>query len=333
MKNKLHKKLEQIALSILLNSFLMQGFYYVRRDFGGKNRILLWTKIFSYSLIHWIRKKIGKIDIVETTFIISTRCTLRCRDCHNLIPWYHYSHKAMDFPLEEITEDLTHLLDCVDSLKVLVLIGGETFLHKNLPEILDFINIQKKIKKLVIVSNGTISPSDKIISSMQRLKNRVKVVFSNYGSTAPKTQEIADKLHSKGICVQIGDADSNWTGTGVVKDFKRSPKSLQQFYQSCPMKCNAYLHGNYYVCDQTAHRTDTGMMPLFDEVIQVRNINREAFKKKYSEFIKSQSFLACNYCGYHSGHPVPPAVQVTSIEEYEKTIGHAINEAHKENHK
>ncbi|MCK5757461.1 MAG: hypothetical protein KAH14_00090, partial [Clostridiales bacterium] len=67
-----------------------------------------------------------ELDYVEV--FITSRCNLRCRDCSILVP---YLPKLEDFNVDEAINDLNELLELVDCIHKVEILGGEAMLNKD----------------------------------------------------------------------------------------------------------------------------------------------------------------------------------------------------------
>ena len=79
------------------------------------------------------RKIKAENEIPHLDLVITECCSLKCRDCSNLMQYYQ---KPENLKTESIIQDLTNLLQCV-RVGELNILGGETFVNQNsLTEIL-----------------------------------------------------------------------------------------------------------------------------------------------------------------------------------------------------
>lgn len=113
----------------------------------------------------------GKVDIPYLELVLTTRCTLRCESCNNLMQYFSPSNQYT-CTLEGIIESLELLLSKVDSIARVRIIGGEPLLFKDLPQLIDYLDAQKKILTFSLVTNATIDFKDEL---MRKLKNLIRL--------------------------------------------------------------------------------------------------------------------------------------------------------------
>lgn len=129
-------------------------------------------------LFFWGIRYRGKVFAASCNVILLTHCNLRCKSCSQLVPYvknYHYSSA------EKVKSDLDRYFHVFDYVKELVLVGGETFLYKDLAEVARYIkgHFPDRYYELKVFTNGTIVPNESVIESLSEL-DRVRVWISDY---------------------------------------------------------------------------------------------------------------------------------------------------------
>ncbi|ENT7247856.1 radical SAM protein [Campylobacter lari] len=115
----------------------------------------------------------GKVDIPYLELVLTTRCTLRCESCNNLMQYFSPSNQYT-CTLEGIIESLELLLSKVDSIARVRIIGGEPLLFKDLPQLIDYLDAQKKILTFDILTNATIDFKEDLILRFKKSKKARK---------------------------------------------------------------------------------------------------------------------------------------------------------------
>lgn len=115
--------------------------------------------------------------------IVTTMCTLKCKECCCYIPYYSKEAHIKPLTFEKFKKELDLLLQSVQSIEIYSFMGGEPLLVKDLPKMVRYAAAQTKIKFLYITTNGTIVPSAELISAMKQYKEKIKIDISNYSST------------------------------------------------------------------------------------------------------------------------------------------------------
>lgn len=76
--------------------------------------------------------------------------------------------------MEGIIESLELLLSKVDSIARVRIIGGEPLLFKDLPQLIDYLDAQKKILTFDILTNATIDFKEDLILRFKKSKKARK---------------------------------------------------------------------------------------------------------------------------------------------------------------
>lgn len=92
---------------------------------------------------------------------VTTYCNLNCKDCADLIPYTKSCH--YDYAL--FLEDIQKVLEAVDGIHEILLGGGEIFLYPHMNEVIECFLNSPKVGKVIIVTNGTIMPSEACLIS------------------------------------------------------------------------------------------------------------------------------------------------------------------------
>lgn len=241
---------------------------------------------------------------------ITEKCTLRCRDCINLISRIpsprHFG--AVDCVKSlEILASLTGVIDRVG------IIGGEPFLHPGLSEICEAAFKIPNVLSLHIVTNGTVIPKKEVLSE---LKNYITLItISNYGRLSKNIKAVEELCVEYGIPVETRAEDISWTDLGAPEKRGRNEGKSKMIYRGCYFKdnCNALINGQLHLCPRSAFGTDlhlikdnsTDYVDLFDEGVS------EADKRKKIYFLlnKTKYLICCDYCSGMLGADIPPAIQ------------------------
>lgn len=240
--------------------------------------------------------KLGKIDIPQIEFNITTKCSLRCKHCSNFIPQLQ-GDEHCPISIEEFKSQLNNLLKPVNKVKNLLLLGGEPLLVKNIEEYLEFAVSKNKVEKVWIVTNGTLLLSEKLIETAKKYRNKTVIWLSNYS----KNEELKPKLKHDKILEQLKNAnldydyvkDLNWGYTSPIGR-NELRKNSKEYFQECSNNCVAVFGGKVYVCPRAGVFDLKGIYtPQDSETI---DLNQKVSKKQLKEFYSKESFSACNYC-------------------------------------
>lgn len=261
-----------------------------------------------------VRKKIeeGKIIIPKIVFLLTNRCTLRCKECTGRIPYM----PIYDIQAEQVKRDIDRILELVDEIEVLQLAGGESLLYPNIVEILNYVIEKEKVKTIHFVTNGTIIPREEVLEILSN--NKIFLYISDYGFT-DKLRKLIDVLSINNIRYVVLD-NLKWKSVGPISKRNKSFDQMEWEYWMCDngKGCKTVLHGKLFACDRCArmyleeklnntehnYNYESDMIDLEKDDDTVINAIKNLYLRK--------SILACDYCDYNnvSAVEVVPAEQL-----------------------
>jgi len=257
---------------------------------------------------NWHDKREKRLVLPRVCFIVTTRCTLKCDKCLAHVPDLG---SQRDVPMDEMLADIRAFLSCVDFVYSLCIGGGEPLLHPDLDKIIRFCADSGKIGNIVVSTNGTIIPDEKILAAMQDAK--VRVNLSEYpASLQPNLERIKAVLDEYGIYHFVIPAANNfWIDSDSFGPLKEG--SPAQRFSDCFCRLYyVYLAGRLHPCCQSAFLTFDGRIQACEgDYINVRNVSPATFREQIKALRTKESIAACAYCmGSNYKSPiVPPAVQ------------------------
>ncbi|MDR0963489.1 MAG: radical SAM protein [Clostridium sp.] len=252
------------------------------------------------------------VSVLE--FVVTTRCSLKCRDCANLMQYYKTpSH----IDTGTILRSIDRVFQLIDYIVDVNLLGGEPLLNPDLPQILDKLGeYRTKIRTLNITTNGTILPKRELIDAL--IRNNAMMTVSDYGELSGKRLQLIALLHENGIGVKDLKGQMWNTPHTFCKNLARQQREIAQTFRTCAAQCMEVINGKLSYCVFQAHaenlhaipRSDYESLDLLDE-----HLTKEAVRDLC---YPSRPLLACRYCtgmNYENG-TIPAAVQTDATLAY-----------------
>lgn len=263
--------------------------------YSPPKRKLLRLLLFPYSLAFELyRIATGKIFVKQVELVLTTRCTLRCKDCSNLMQYYMDPY---DFDAEMLLKDIKTLAKAVDGIGQLVLIGGEPLMHRSFDLILREVVEEPKIGSVHVVSNGTIMPKTTTIKLLKHPK--VIVTLSEYPENiVPKRARILKMLQDNHI--SILNYPCEWQDLGCLGyQADTNPKSMKARYKKCYRKrCNTLLDGEFHICPRSAHGSALEQFVLpNNDYVQIRGReDTKSIRHELAALSRLPYLTACGCC-------------------------------------
>lgn len=253
-----------------------------------------------------------KLFLRSIDIVISEKCSLKCRDCSNLMQYYlhpkNFSYEQIKSEFQQLTENISHVFE-------VRLIGGEPFMNKQIYEIIDYFLNNSKLSKLVVYTNGTI-PLKK-----DRIKNynKSKLVFTitDYGNLSKNTDKVYNDLIYFNVPTRRHPPE-NWTDSGRIYNFKRTEIEMKELFDNCCGKnLLTSMNGKLYRCPFAANADSFKGIPLD----QRNSIPINSTAEEIQRYTRELEFIpACNFCKGRSfdAKEIVPAIQVKKPLEYKK---------------
>lgn len=180
---------------------------------------------------------------------VTSRCTLKCKYCSNMMQYYQ---NPCDIDEEIILDDYSRMLDLVDWIDEVLIIGGEPFIYKKLDSLIKKIKTKKqthnKVGTIQIVTNGTIVPDDSVLKTLSEYE--VFVFISNYGNKSRNLVKLVNKLCEYNIDYDVmdllywADVEQYVDAREIMSDEKR----LNWRKEMCSTLHRVIDQGRFYLC-------------------------------------------------------------------------------------
>ncbi len=240
----------------------------------------------------------------RTPLMITTRCTLCCKECSNLMPYYA---SPKDYSSDEIIQWIDNICNAVDEWVCCELVGGEPFLHRNLFKILQHVLEKDKIQRVEFTTNGSIVPELGILNLLKNDKVFIKISEYLKLINYKKIMKVFDQYNISYTVME----NMRWTKTGNLDKRNRSQSDIKSQYLNCtPAKmCKTILNGKMYVCAKAASLMELGYVSNFEVIDLLETGN---LRKKIKDFLRLTSSRACDYCDMASDEEeiIIPAEQI-----------------------
>jgi len=295
--------------------FLTYPAFVHRIESGSLRKVVMLLLLPLYFLRHARFFRPNYLALKYMDLPITTRCSLRCKKCSNLMQYYETpTHIETDFLLAYIQTFFRH----VDHVVQLNVLGGEPFMNRDLPRILRALLDTNKIQRIVVITNGTIVPkAPELIEILSH--GSIEVSISDYGRYSKKMDKLCEFFSKEGIA--FGTTTPEWTDAGEFENRGRNEDELRSQFAACATPCRSLFRGQFHVCARSAHGLDLGAIPVStkDYVdLTDGNLAPSAIRKAIRRLDRQMDYItACNHCDTGTIHEkeVVPAEQVAAKRE------------------
>lgn len=254
---------------------------------------------------------------IDTLFVhVTTRCTLRCKNCCSYIP---YVPTPCNYEADEIIEDILKVLSAAGHIRVVNFYGGEPLLHPNLAFMVRSLKAVREIDTISVISNATLMPDQELLAAMKE-EPRFIMRLSDYRSYSDKLEDIKKILDKSNIQYEVTNFPE-WYEASRIGTIRETEEQRVSKFISCTA-CNAVelINRKLYLCSTAAAVTTMEIFPGNEDnyVDLNKDVSPEDRKQEISNYIRrrgtSQYLDFCTYCTgtpyIHFGHEVPVAEQV-----------------------
>ncbi len=265
-----------------------------------------------------------KLFLRSIDVIITEKCSLRCRDCSNLMQYYEDPKNCDTDMLLKSLDAFCAIIDEVMDFRV---IGGEPFMNKGWHVIVERLINEPKAKRVMIYTNGTIIPNEKYAPLLKNEK--ALVIISDYGVLSRNLVGLKKVLEKNKIAHYVLKVDE-WLDCAAITRHNRGVEGNKEMFKLCCAKNMATLSdGKLFRCPYAANALRLSAVPdckddyvdIFQELIGAAGI-RET-KNKVKDYLLRKEYLEiCDYCNGRplSGVEARPAIQTGEPLKYHKYV-------------
>jgi len=264
--------------------------------------------------------KIKSVDIQ-----ITEKCSLKCKDCSNLMQYYT---KPQDSELNQLFKSIDNLMSVVDYVNEFRVLGGDPFMNKEMHKVVNKLSKFKNNSRIVIYTNATIMPKGEQLECLRNEK--VGLEITNYGAASRQHDALVELCDKEGIEYSTLKTET-WQDCGrITPHSQKSEKEIiKQFNNCCNSDLITLLHGNLYRCPFSANGNNLkAFNENASEVIDLTKDyeSKESLKEMIKELCYNKKFLkacfSCNGRDYTTAN-IKAAVQTLNKKplEYKKLEG------------
>jgi organic radical activating enzyme len=238
----------------------------------------------------------------------TTRCNLRCEGCSSLLPQFA---NPSDVSFERVSADLSAFFAAVDGC-VRLTVGGEPFLYPHLDRLLELLLTESKLLGVMLITNGTIVPNDRVLELLRDRK--VLVELSDYGDLERMSRVVtAFERSATRFKVLTGQV---WDDFGGTNKRGRTTAELRQSYLNCEQSrlIKAIYNGKFYTCARAARMDALGVYGSDIDNCAL-NDDTECLRQRITTMYASETADACDYCdlGTFPLRRIPAGTQINAV--------------------
>lgn len=239
----------------------------------------------------------GKIFLKQFEVIVTNKCSLKCKKCAAGI---QYFQNPLNLEAKEIIKDYGRMLELIDWVDRVVVMGGEPFLYENLDDVLEGIYQNTKTKEKVgaikIITNGTIVPKDTTLKTMSKYGTIVWI--SNYGKQSRNISELIRCLRKNKIDYSVMPI-LEWSDViqlNKVMTVQTEEVLKYRRKNDCVTRCRTIANGRFYLCSLLKTMDCLKINPF--SITDYIDLYDESAREKMRDMLDLDKPLpqACSFC-------------------------------------
>jgi hypothetical protein len=229
--------------------------------------------------------------------VITERCSLRCKDCSNLMQYYD---NPKHIPINILYNSIDRLCELVDGIGEVRIIGGEPLVNPVNHFITRYVASKSNIKKVTIYTNGTIKLSKDQLDLYQHEK--IFFFITNYGKLSKNIGLLTQQLDTVNIPYYVHQVGA-WTN---CSDITNHTNGNNLYKQCCMTASYTLLYSALYKCPFSAHAINLNLIPNYTSDKRCL-IDKSSLK----QFIQQDYLSSCNHCNGRTKNSIEilPAIQ------------------------
>jgi hypothetical protein len=296
---------------------LLASFQYDRISFASGVSQLHFD-LDDYFCEYFRRYHPASLIIPSLDIVITEKCSLRCRDCANLMQYYTDPH---DVDFDKLFASLDMFMECVDQVLEFRVLGGETFMNRHAHRYIDRLRQYRNYTRIAVYSNGTILPTGENLNCL--IQGDTYLRISDYGPLSRNLQKMVEIFDEHRVIYDVLAIDG-WQDCAGIKKRERTVEQMSAVHACCcASKSLSILNGRLYGCPFAANACHLGALPPFpgDSLTLDRRLRGSELRGWLFDTLRTRrSFSACEYC---AGRPIgvaaiPAALQAPSPLPYKR---------------
>jgi hypothetical protein len=249
---------------------------------------------------------------------ITMRCSLRCKDCSNLMQYFSHPQNA-DF--QTMRRSLSRLLSALDICSEIRILGGEPFVNPELSRYITMLDAcSNKYDWITVFTNGTILPDENTLSVLKNEKLLVKI--SDYGIARQKIRALTELFDRHGILYSVGGV-ADWQDCGILRNYGRNNADNERILKECCVgNVPAIVDGKLFRCPYSGNLWNLRGIP--DNCHEFVDLLNDHFSdndicKNTSKLLTANTIKACNFCG---GRPLDGSNSIPAARQAARPLAY-----------
>lgn len=277
--------------------------------------LLDWRKI-QYAVEQHTQQQIDTLVLDSVDFVVTEKCSLRCKDCANLIQYFKNPQHANS---AQLIQSFDHLMQAVDYTHEIRVLGGEPLMNPKLPLYIEKIKQYQNYGSIIIYTNATILPNPLLLQQLD--DDRIIFYISDYGNPKQKISEWEQIVQKRQIAAKILQVQE-WQDCAQLQPFHRTSRQNREIFEKCCVhNTTSIKEGQLFRCPLAGNISALHAAPVdFHESVDLLSKDISLMRRQIQQMLALPYLRVCDFCG---GRPeginnIPAAIQVPHPLPYKR---------------
>ena len=244
-------------------------------------------------------KKKDSFALDRVHFIVNNYCNLKCTHCNRYMNSYP-NNKKINLNPDIIKSDIKRVMGAIDTIGVVILFGGETFLHPQIEQVVEAILEHDNFGALLVNTNGIANIKDEQLKGLE--DRRVRVAYSNYMQAITDAQkekfyENLNYMQDKGICAQAQKEVPTWFIPSTLKDNHVSEEKMVSNRKACDFPYLFVYDHKVFPCTMALTIYDLGIADYTTDYVDIEKMKTdEELREAIKEMMGRKYYRTCGHC-------------------------------------
>lgn len=288
---------------------LLRTFNWDRHSSFKASKSFLRSQTAVYLLSHDSNFNPERLFLRSIDIVITERCSLKCRNCSNLMQYYTEPGHSDHARILAAAERLGQAVDAIGEFRI---IGGEPLMNPNWHLIAKDLGKRISCSNLVVYTNGTIVPDNRVLEDIRG--EGITFSITDYGALSKKCNDLIAKLKKFDIGYNRVTPEG-WVDCAGIAMHDRTDKERRDVFAGCCVKILwTMMHGKLYRCPFSANLDALRAIPDADgDYVDLLDDSPVHLLKSNIQRLNSVDTLkSCDWCNgryYDSPAIFLPAIQ------------------------
>ena len=248
-------------------------------------------------------REVDPIFLPSVTLVINQRCSLKCKYCTSYMNEYDVQERV-DFPLQQICNDINTFFGAVDMVGTITVMGGEPFMHKDISQIIQCLCKWDNFGLISIATSGTWPIQPEQLEGLH--DKRVNISFSNYTESITENQKEMyyrniETVKQSGVYYTAGEFSPEWIIPTSLTNKYFSDEEITSKKSRC-IHWHQIKNGKVHPCDFANSIYSLHIADYTSDYVDLnRNTTREELREELKCYIDRPFYESCRHHGYLKG--------------------------------